>query len=100
MLQDAVVIITADVRDKQLVLTVSDNGKGADQAMLDALLSSEEEIENPKEHRAHIGIQSVLKRIHILYGTDYGMTMESELGSGMTVRIYLPYDKKKNTDRG
>lgn len=100
MLQDAVVIITADVRDKQLVLTVSDNGKGADQAMLDALLSSEEEIENPKEHRAHIGIKSVLKRIHILYGTDYGMTMESEPGSGMTVRIYLPYDKKKNTDRG
>ena len=99
MLQDAVVIITADVRDKQLVLTVSDNGKGADQAMLDALLSSEEEIENPKERRAHIGIQSVLKRIHILYGTDYGMTMESEPGSGMTVRIYLPYDKKKDTDR-
>ena len=67
---------------------------------LDALLSSEEEIENPKERRAHIGIQSVLKRIHILYGTDYGMTMESEPGSGMTVRIYLPYDKKKDTDRG
>ena len=99
MLQDAVVIITADVRDKQLVLTVSDNGKGADQAMLDALLASEEEIENPKERRAHIGIQSVLKRIHILYGTDYGMTMESEPGNGMTVRIYLPYDKKKDTDR-
>ena len=100
MLQDAIVIITADVRDDRLVLTVSDNGKGADQAMLDALLSSEEEIENPKEHRAHIGIQSVLKRIHILYGTDYGMTMESEPGNGMTVRIYLPYDKNKNTDRG
>ena len=48
MLKDAVVIISADVRDKQLVLTVSDNGKGADQAMLGALLSSEEEIENPK----------------------------------------------------
>lgn len=100
MLQDAIVIITADIRDDRLVLTVSDNGKGADQAMLDALLSSEEEIENPKEHRAHIGIQSVLKRIHILYGTDYGMTMESEPGNGMTVRIYLPYDKNKNTDRG
>ena len=100
MLQDAIVIITADIRDDKLTLTVNDNGKGADQAMLDALLSSEEEIENPKEHRAHIGIQSVLKRIHILYGADYGMTMESEPGNGMTVRIYLPYDKNKNTDRG
>lgn len=99
LLQDAIVIITADVREDKLVVTVSDNGKGADQAMLDALLSSEEEIENPKEHRAHIGIQSVLKRIHILYGTEYGMTMESEPGNGMTVRIYLPYDKNKNTDR-
>lgn len=100
MLQDAIVIITADVRDDRLVLTVSDNGKGADQAMLDTLLSSEEKAEDPKEHRAHIGIQSVLKRIHILYGTDYGMMMESEPGNGMTVRIYLPYDKNKDTDRG
>lgn len=106
MLSDAIIIITADQKDDKLVLTVSDNGKGADQSLLDALLAEEETetpdsetpLNNPIDRRAHIGIQSVLKRIHILYGMDYGMTMESEPGNGMTVRIYLPYDKTKNTD--
>ena len=96
MLNDAVIIITADVREEKLVLTVSDNGKGAQQEMLDALLAAEI-TEDTKERRAHIGIQSVLKRIHILYGEAYGMTMESELEKGTTVRIYLPYDKKEDT---
>lgn len=95
MLNDAVIIITANERDNKLVLTVSDNGKGADQKILDALLA-EEIAENTKDRRAHIGIQSVLKRIRILYGEEYGMTMESEPEKGTTVRIYLPYDKNKD----
>ena len=81
MPKDAVVIITADVRDKQLVLTVSDNGKGADQAMLGLpFYHQKKKLKTQKNAVAHIGIQSVLKRIHILYGTDYGMTMEKRTG--------------------
>ena len=55
---------------------------------------SEEEIENPKERRAHIGIQSVLKRIHILYGTDYGMTMVGIVLSTLpTVIVFFTLQK-------
>lgn len=97
MLDDAIVIITADVREGRLVLTVSDNGKGAKQEVLDALLS-DEYLETDEESHAHIGIRSVLKRIHILYGADYGMTMESEPGNGMTVRVFLPYVEKKHEE--
>lgn len=95
VLDDAVIIITADIRDDKLVLTVSDNGKGAEQSVLDALLSNAD-VGDYKNQRVHIGIQSVLKRIQILYGNEYGMTMESELEKGMTVRIYLPYEKNEN----
>lgn len=98
MLDDAVIIIMADVRDHKLVLSVSDNGKGADQETMDALLS-EEDTEDRKD-RAHIGIQSVLKRIHILYGKDYGIAMESEPQKGMTVRLYLPYEENKDFGGG
>lgn len=93
ILDDAVVIITADVRDHQLVLTVSDNGKGEEQKVLDELLA-EKEVDNSQESHAHIGVRSVQKRIHILYGKEYGLTMESEPGNGMTVRICLPYGKE------
>lgn len=95
MLDDAVIIITADIRENRLVLTISDNGKGAEQEQLDALLT-DEGMDDSRNDRAHIGIQSVLKRIHILYGKEYGMTMESELEKGTIVRIYLPYDEIKD----
>lgn len=97
MLEDAIVIITADVKEQKLLLTVSDNGKGADQKKLDELLSGK--IPESSDRRTHIGVQNVLKRIRILYGDAYGMTMKSTPGSGTTTRIYLPYEKDKNTDR-
>lgn len=97
MLEDAIVIITADVKEQKLLLTVSDNGKGADQKKLDEILSGK--IPESSDRRTHIGVQSVLKRIRILYGDAYGMTMKSTPGSGTTTRIYLPYEKDKNTDR-
>lgn len=43
--------------------------------------------------RAHIGIRSIQKRLHILYGPEYGMQMESSPGNGMIVRITLPLEK-------
>lgn len=91
LLDDAIIIITAVVREERLVLEVCDNGKGASQAVLDRLLLQEEPQES--EDRTHIGIRSIRKRLHILYGSAYGLEMESEPGNGMIVRLNLPYRK-------
>ena len=101
LLDDAIIIITANVREEQLVLEVCDNGKGTSQEVLDSLLLQEEPPED--EDRAHIGIRSIQKRLHILYGSTYGLEMYSEPGNGMIVRLNLPYGKGgihvKNIDR-
>ena len=101
LLDDAIIIITANVREEQLVLEVCDNGKGTSQEVLDSLLLQEEPPED--EDRAHIGIRSIQKRLHILYGSTYGLEMYSEPGNGMVVRLNLPYGKGgihvKNIDR-
>lgn len=91
LLDDAVIIIAADVREERLVLEVCDNGKGERQEVLDSLLLQEEPQES--EDRAHIGIRSIQKRLHILYGSAYGLEMYSEPGNGMVVRLNLPYRK-------
>lgn len=92
MLDEAIIIITADVKEDKLILTVSDNGKGMEQSAAEELLSEEKEEQYQKD-RVHLGVRSVLKRVQILYGEEYGMTMESEPCRGMTVRLFLP-DKR------
>jgi two-component system sensor histidine kinase YesM len=37
-----------------------------------------------------IGVSNVNQRIQIYYGTQYGITFESELGQGTTANIWLP----------
>lgn len=96
ILDDAIIIITAGIKEERLVLEVCDNGKGAEQEVIDALLN-EEEGQTEGEDRAHIGIRSIQKRLHILYGSAYGLEMHSEPGNGMVVRLNLPYTKR--TDR-
>ncbi len=95
LLDDAIIIITADVRENHLVLDVCDNGKGVDQKIIDELLQEDDEPTDG-EDRAHIGIRSIQKRLHILYGCEYGLEMHSEPGNGMIVRLNLPY--RKGTD--
>lgn len=92
VLEDAIIIITAKVKKDRLVLEVCDNGKGAKQEDIDALLQAEEQPEG--EDRAHIGIKSIQKRLHILYGGEYGLEMYGEPGNGMVVRLNLPYEKE------
>lgn len=95
ILDDAIIIITGNIRGNRLVLEVCDNGKGAEQKVIDALLSEEEDFQEG-EDRAHIGIRSIQKRLHILYGCEYGLEMYSEPENGMIVRLNLPY--RKGTD--
>lgn len=92
VLEDPVIVIAARREDADLLIEVCDNGEGIDQELADRILE-EEEPEEMKRDRAHIGIKSIQKRIQILYGKDYGLAMVSSPGSGMIVKIRLPYRK-------
>lgn len=89
---DGIIVITSGKKNKCLILEVYDNGEGTRQEEIDRILS-EEGQEDSRHDRAHIGIRSIQKRIHILYGPEYGMQMESSPGNGMIVRIILPLEK-------
>ncbi len=86
-----------------LTVEVCDNGSGMEQDMADKILS-EEEPEILKRDRTHIGLKNIQKRIHYLYGENYGMDIESARGNGTVVRLYLPVlEEKRNVsdcDRG
>lgn len=66
-------------------LMVQDNGIGI----------SKEIIENIKKNQngPSIGLINVDKRLKCMYGSDYGLEIESELGVGTEIRIRIPMEK-------
>ncbi|MFS0723649.1 sensor histidine kinase [Paenibacillus sp. 1P07SE] len=80
--------IEALLRNDILQLEVTDNGCGMDEPTLHGLLHHDDY--QPSGDRTGIGIQSVLRRIELVYGAPYGVDIITAVGQGTTVRIKLP----------
>lgn len=77
------------IKDDVYILEIIDNGIGMTVEQLQKVfIDSEREI-NPKMKR-HIGLHNVDHRIRLLYGQEYGLSIESEYGQGTIVIIRLP----------
>ena len=69
-------------------LTVRDDGVGMDEDELEQL---RQQIEKPcQETEKGFGLANVNERIHMYFGYEYGMKIESEKGKGTTVEIVIP----------
>ena len=62
-----------------IVITVADDGVGMDVSQLS------------RGGKHHFGVFSVDERIKLNFGTEYGVTVHSQIGCGTTVVITLPY---------
>ncbi len=74
--------------ENKLLLTITDTGSGMDSETLTQVKSL---LSTPENATNHIGLFNVQRRIKLLYGEEYGLTVESEAGRGTVVRISLPY---------
>ncbi|THF77740.1 sensor histidine kinase [Cohnella fermenti] len=86
-----------------LLIEIIDNGRGMEddavrKVVSDALAPRSDKREESGPivggKRVHIGIRSVLRRLNLLYGEPYGLTIEATPGSGTTVRLLLPMHKE------
>lgn len=77
-----------------VVISVQDNGVGISSEQVRKLLA--EEANGPLDHwSAHttgLGLTHVRNRLRYYYGERCQLVVESELGSGTTVRLLLPLD--------
>ena len=88
--------VSADGRstDDVLLLIIADSGSGMDAETLTQVQSL---LSTPENATNHIGLFNVQRRIKLLYGEKYGLTVESEAGRGTVVRIELPYRVSLNS---
>nr|WP_255807831.1 sensor histidine kinase [Cohnella mopanensis] len=71
--------------NEDLIYMIADNGAGADESELNSLLSKVE------EGNRGFGIKNVNDRIHIYFGSHYGIKFTTSLGNGTIVTVTQPF---------
>ena len=73
--------------DDSLYFTITDNGLGMSEDMVEALLSKDFV---PSKKGSGIGVKNVNERIKLYFGSEYGLKVESEPDEGTKITIHLP----------
>jgi two-component system sensor histidine kinase YesM len=89
--ETGIIRITGSRNGEGVLLTVEDNGAGMSQEYCDKLLLNKPE--------GHFGVYSVNHRIKLLFGEEYGMTIQSEVGKGTKINVLLPVKEFMEGDK-
>ena len=78
--------VTAALEEGDVVIHVTDNGRGISPKTIDGLLKQ------PKSSRfsGGYGIYNVQQRIQLYYGEEYGLKIESVMDRGTSVQVRIP----------
>lgn len=80
-----------------ITFIISDDGAGIPPDKLDTLLEETPASQYEPSSR-HIGVYNTNMRLKRLYGEEYGLSFQSELGVGTEVTILMPAIKDEETD--
>lgn len=103
-LEGGKVTIEIIVTEKNLIITVSDNGKGMDGrtlAELNARIHSGTVVsakDGKSQTNTGIGLPNIHKRIQLLFGEEYGLSVYSTLNQGTDVEITVPASSERKVE--
>jgi len=88
-------LIKVSITDKGDVIniTISDNGVGIDEQRLNEIkeqLVSDNLFSEDDLGEAHVGLRNTNRRIKLIFGTEYGLSIKSKLGVGTDVQMVIP----------
>ncbi|MGL5417402.1 MAG: sensor histidine kinase [Clostridium sp.] len=86
MYGDGEIIIKAYRKEDDVYIEVTDNGMGMLEDVCENLLTENSKV---KGAGSGVGLKNVHERIKLYFGEGYGVSVESELDEGTTVRIHM-----------
>lgn len=86
--------IEIQLHEGRLLYTIHDNGAGISPQRLEEIRASirDSQLDRVEEHetKQHIGLANLARRLHLLYGSNACLTIDSTLGNGTTVKVSFP----------
>ena len=79
--------VSGSLWDGKVILSVTDNGIGMSEEEVRFLLTDSDRVH---KQGSGVGLVNVNNRIHLLFGREYGLTVESEPDEGTKVSICIP----------
>jgi sensor histidine kinase YesM len=79
--------IKATIRDKVLNIEIQDDGFGIDP---ESLSTTRQRLDSQVNESNHHGLFNIHRRIRLMYGEEYGVTIESKAGEGTLVKLTIP----------
>jgi len=77
--------------DRDMVLTVDDNGTGMSEREMREILSEDAPRRSDSRHTG-IGLPNLQERIQYIYGRSYGITLSGNEWGGLRVTVRIPID--------
>ena len=84
---DGEIIVRGKKIDNEIFITVEDNGMGMREEEVENILKDNNKT--PK-HGSGVGVINVHSRIKLMFGNEYGLSVESEADEGTKVTIHIP----------
>jgi two-component system sensor histidine kinase YesM len=81
------IFLGVKVKEEKLVITIQDNGQGIEEDVLKDLYM---EMVSEEKVTGKVGVINVQKRIKLLYGEEYGLTLSSKPNEGTLITVRLP----------
>lgn len=86
--------LTIEAEGEQLRILVQDNGAGMDEAAHARVWEALQQQASLEEARGHkVALSNIHRRLTLLYGEGYTMTIDSSVGAGTCVRITIPLQR-------
>ena len=90
---DNLLVISVYQQGKDIVIYVSDNGKGMTE---EEVQQKNEQLKNGKRETGSIGIQNVHIRMRAAYGDAYGVSLKRNEQGGICVMLRFPGEENRN----
>lgn len=81
--------ISSFLKNNLFTITVEDSGKGMTDEGIEKMNS--ELMSESVNYNGHVGLKNVNQRLKLIYGSDYGISMEKSASGGLCVVIQIPY---------
>ena len=82
------IIIKISYTDDVLITNVFDNGVGMSREKLNDVITH---LDIPQPESDHgVGLYNINNRVHLYYGKEYGLTIQSRIGMGTLVTLTIP----------